>query len=65
MNKNEKKPEEVKKSLTHSEMMQFLHTTLSKKNKNVTAEKKLAKSNNSENMIEVVFLKKSQRETLN
>ena len=60
MNNNEKKPAEVKLSLTHSEMMRFLHTTLSTRNKNVSEEKKMSKMNNCENMIEVTFLKRSQ-----
>ncbi len=60
MNNNEKKPAEAKLSLTHAEMMRFLHTTLSTRNKNVSEEKNLAKMNNSGNMIEVIFLKRSQ-----
>ena len=56
-NENQKKH-----SLTHSEMMESLLSTLSKRNRNVKAVKEQEKGNNNENIIEVMFLKKNTEE---
>lgn len=70
-NNNETKKEQIisnenqkqkKYSLTHSEMMESLLSTLSKRNPNVKAVKEQEKGNNNENIIEVMFFKKITEE---
>ncbi len=58
-NENQK---QKKYSLTHSEMMESLLSTLSKRNRNVKAVKEHEKGNNNENIIEVLFFKKITEE---
>ena len=57
MNTNKKNTHQTKTLLTHSEMMQFLMSTFSTRNRNISAVKKQEKEGNNENTIEVTFLK--------
>lgn len=58
---DEKELTQKKPSLTHSEMMKILYTTLSKSNRNIVEAKDLERTNNNENLIEVTFLKASPK----
>ena len=59
---NQKQPQQQKQSLTHSEMMQFLHSTLSTRNQNISAVKPQENGRSSENSREVTFLKTLSKE---
>ena len=59
---NQKQPQQQKQSLPHSEMMQFLHSTLSTRNQNISAVKPQENGRSSENSIEVTFLKTLSKE---
>ena len=59
LNTNENQAQQQIHSLTHSEMMQYLYSTLVKRNPNVKMENKI---NEDENIIQVTFLKKSPNE---
>ena len=59
---NQKQPQQQKQSLTHSEMMESLLSTLSTKNPNISAVKPQQNGRSSENSIEVTFLKTLPKE---
>lgn len=59
LNRNENEARLKIHSLTHSEMMQHLYSTLVKRNLNVIMENKIDKD---ENIIQVTFLKKSSKD---
>jgi hypothetical protein len=59
LNTNENQAQQQIHSLTHKEMMQYLYSTLVKKNPNVKMENKIDED---ENIIQVTFLKKSPKD---
>ena len=59
---NQKQPQQQKQSLTHSEMMESLLSTLSTKNPNISVVKSQQNGRSSENTTDVTFLRKLPKE---
>ena len=57
MNSNKNQTQQNKLSLTHSEMLEYLRSTLITRNPNISVEKNQDQTNKNENLIEVTFIK--------
>ena len=62
LNTNENQQQQQIHSLTHSEMMQHLYSTLITRNPNISVEKNQDQTNKNENLIEVTFIKNIKKE---
>jgi hypothetical protein len=62
LNSNKNQTQQNKLSLTHSEMLEYLRSTLIKRNPNISVEKNQDQTNKNENLIEVTFIKNIKKE---
>jgi len=57
MNSNKNQTQQNKLSLTHSEMLEYIRSTLITRNPDISVEKNQDQTNKNENLIEVTFIK--------
>ena len=62
LNSNKNQTQQNKLSLTHSEMLEYLRSTLITRNPNISVEKNQNQTNKNENLIEVTFIKNIKKE---
>ena len=62
MSTNKNQSQQKKLSVTHSEMLEYLRSTLITRNPNISVEKNQNQTNKNENLIEVTFIKNIKKE---
>jgi hypothetical protein len=62
MNRNKNQSQQNKLSVTHSEMLEYLRSTLIARNPDISVEKNQDQTNKKENLVEVTFIKNIKKE---